>query len=109
MLFMKKRFFAAIRSGRKTTTLRFWSRPQVRPGSVHRVRGLGRVRVTAVERVDEHRLTPQCARADGFRTLAQLRQALAEMYPPEAREGKRLYLVSFEYVDDGPNANPNVV
>ncbi len=106
---MKKRFFAAIRSGQKTTTLRFWSRPQVRPGSVHHVRGLGRVRVTAVECVDEHRLTPDCARADGFESLAQLRQALAEMYPSEEREGKRLYLVSFEYVEDGRNAAENVV
>jgi len=109
MLFMKKRFFAAIRGGQKTTTLRFWSRPQVRPGSVHHVRGLGRVRVTAVECVDERRLTPRCARADGFETLAQLRQALAEMYPPETREGKRLYLVSFEYIEQGHDSDTNVV
>lgn len=109
MLFMKKRFFSAIRAGRKTTTLRFWSRPQVRPGSMHNVRGLGRVRVTDVERVEEGCLTREQARSDGFRTLGELRQALAEMYPADGREGKRLYLVSFEYVGRGETGDKNVV
>ena len=43
MLFFKKRFFEAIESGTKTTTLRCWSHRRVKPGSVHTVPWLGRL------------------------------------------------------------------
>ena len=98
MLFMKRQFFAAIRSGRKTTTLRFWTRPQVRPGSVHSVRGLGKVRVTDVQPIDEQDLTHEHALADGFGDIEQLTNALATLYPPNGRGGKHLYLVTFAYL-----------
>jgi len=98
MLFMKRQFFAAIRSGRKTTTLRFWARPRVRPGSVHSVRGLGKIRVTDVQVLDEQDLTHEHAHADGFGDLQQLRHALAMLYPPSGRAGKQLYLVRFQFL-----------
>jgi hypothetical protein len=93
---MKKRFFAAIRAGVKTTTLRFWRRPRVRSGSVHLVPGLGRVRVTSAAAVRSEDLTERDARADGFADLAALRAALDLLYPRRQREGRCLYLVRFE-------------
>jgi hypothetical protein len=97
MLFMKKQFFDAIRSGRKTATLRFWARRQVRPETTHLVRGLGQVRILAVEPISLADLTDRDARVDGFDDLAQLHRALEEVYPPEARAGKQLYKVTFRY------------
>ncbi len=100
MLFMRKEYFAAIRSGRKTTTLRYWSRRQVRPGTDHLIRGLGKVRVLSVERIGPAQLTRADARADGFEDLAELHRALEELYPPEKRNGRDLYKVTFRFPAD---------
>jgi hypothetical protein len=100
MLMMKKQFFAAIRSGEKTTTLRYWRYAMVKPGSVHNVRGLGRVCVDAVTVVEEAALTDEQARADGFATREALCEALAAMYPPDSRVGRRLYCVRFRSIPD---------
>ncbi len=40
MLLMKKKYFEPIRRGAKTTTLRYWLRPRVKYGSVHKIPGL---------------------------------------------------------------------
>jgi hypothetical protein len=100
MLFMRKEYFPAIRSGRKTTTLRYWSRRQVRPGSDHLIRGLGTVRVLSVERIGASQLTEEDARADGFNNLAELHRAMEELYPPEKRDGRELYKVTFRFPAD---------
>lgn len=100
MLFMKKQYFEAIRSGRKTTTLRLWKRPMVRADSIHTVRGLGRVRVLAVREVELDQLTDADARADGFETLADLTRTLHEYYPSDKRLGRTLYHVRFVYLGD---------
>jgi hypothetical protein len=98
MLLMKKIFYDAIRDGTKTTTLRFWQRRMVRPGSEHRIRGLGRVRIDEVRPVELSDLTEADARADGLAGLEALRVALDEMYPPEQRKGRTLYLVGFTFL-----------
>ncbi len=97
MLLMKKRFFDAIRGGTKTTTLRYWRRRRVRPGSVHKVPGLGAVSVDSVEEVSPEDLTDADARADGIEDLAALMQMLAELYPPAERQGRTLCRVRFRY------------
>ncbi len=94
---MKKQFFDAIRRGAKTTTLRYWRRPMVRPGSVHKVRGLGYLHVERAEPVEFAHLSDADAHADGFASLAELRDALHVMYPPEKRKDRRLFLVQFRY------------
>lgn len=99
MLLMKKRFFEAIRAGRKTATLRYWQRMQVRRGSVHVVPGLGRVKITDVRAVELHALDDADAAEDGFETAADLRDALQELYPPDRRDGRTLYKVRFELCD----------
>jgi hypothetical protein len=112
MLLFKKTFYDAIAGGTKTTTLRYWRHRRVKPGSVHSVRGLGRIRVESVEQVSPADLTKEHARADGFATLADLLAALEQMYggDPQA-EGRRLYLVRFEYVGqtDKPSDSPPVI
>ena len=98
MLFMKKEYFEPIRSGRKTTTLRFWRGPLVRPHSEHAIRGLGRVRIEAVRPLELAELTEQDAREDGFDSLADLKRRLDEYYPPEKRDGRKLYQVRFTFL-----------
>jgi hypothetical protein len=96
MLMFKKKFLASIAAGTKTTTLRYWRSPRVRPGSVHAVPGLGRVRIESVEPIPAGSLRRRHALADGFATLRALRAALRELYGQPARgDSRRLYLVRF--------------
>jgi len=101
MLLMKKVFFAAIRSGGKTTTLRYWRRRQVRPGSLQTIPGLGKVRIDEAACVELGDLTDADAQADGFADLKALTAALHDLYPPARREGRRLYRVRFTLEEDG--------
>ena len=99
MLLMKKQFFDAIRTGRKTTTLRYWRRALVAAGSVHNIRGLGRIRIDRVRPVALRELRAADAHADGFETLAALKRALKEMYPARnSSDGRRLYQIHFTFL-----------
>jgi len=100
MLLMKKRFFDVIRSGAKTTTLRYWLRCCVRPDSIQTVPGLGRVRIDAAEPVDLDKLNDEDARADGFESINSLLHALDELYPPSSRQGRTLYRIRFTYLTE---------
>jgi hypothetical protein len=104
MLLFKKRFHEAIVRGEKTTTLRFWKRRQVRPGSVHVVPRLGRLRILDVAPSDLDALNEADAQADGFDGVAELRSALNEMYPQAERNGRTLYRVEFEFIADRDGA-----
>ena len=85
--------------GAKTTTLRYWRRRRVRPGSLHAVPHLGRIRVESVEQVRLADLTEQHARADGFQTLGDLQEALATIYGQDPMtDGRQLYLVRFTFL-----------
>ena len=99
MLLIKKQFFDAIRSGVKTSTLRYWRRPMVRAGSVHSVRGLGVVRVDHVRAIRADDVTDADAKADGLAGRAELAALLAELYPPSQRRKRELYKVTFTYLD----------
>ena len=98
MLLMKRQFFDAIRAGRKTTTLRYWSRRMVKPGSTHTVRGLGALRIEDVQQIEPGALTDAHALADGLSAAEDLLAELVTLYPPEARTGRDLYLVSFTFL-----------
>jgi len=101
MLLMRKVFFEAIRSGVKTTTLRYWRRRMVKPGSLQRIPGLGKVRIDEAACVEIGDLTDADAQADGFIDLKALRTALHDLYPPARRKGRKLYLVRFTLEKDG--------
>jgi hypothetical protein len=98
MLLMKKEFFDAIRTGTKTTTLRYWLRQMVKAGQVHSVRGLGHVKIEQILPVQLDELSQADALADGFTSLEQLLAVLDSIYPPEKRLGRRLYRITFSYL-----------
>ncbi len=98
MLLMKKVFFDAIRCGDKTTTLRYWRRKMVRPGSVHSVRGLGQLRIDDLHVVEADDLTDTDAIADGLAGRAELNSLLHQLYTPDQRRQRTLYKVSFTYL-----------
>ena len=101
MLLMKKQFFDAIRTGRKTTTLRYWRSPLVAPGSVHNIRGLGRIRIDRIHPIRLRELRAADARADGFETLTALKRALKKMYPTRRRgDRRRLYQIHFTFLPE---------
>jgi len=105
MLFMKKKYFEAIRAGRKTMTIRYWRRRLVRPGQVCRVRGLGRLRIESIEPVKLAGLTDEHAAAEGFDSVAQLRRELLGLYPALAEEapaGRQLFAIRFTYLPETP-------
>ncbi|MHC4982608.1 MAG: ASCH domain-containing protein [Planctomycetota bacterium] len=95
MLLIKKRFFEDIRRRQKKTTLRYWRRMRVTAGSVHRVPGLGRVRIDKVCPVRRDAITDDDASADGFASSAELNETLNELYPPDKRQGRTLYKIHF--------------
>jgi hypothetical protein len=91
---MKKKFFEAIRAGRKTTTLRYWRNRRLSPGQIHRVPGLGKVRILDVRQVELSELTDRDAQADGFASRADLLSELRQIYPemkvpPPKKPGRR--------------------
>ncbi len=101
MLLMKKQFFDAIRTGRKTSTIRYWRRAMVAAGSVHNIRGLGRIRIDRVRPIPLRELTAADARDDGFETLAALERALREMDPARRRSNcRRLYQIHFTFLPE---------
>jgi len=110
MLLMKKQFFDAIRTGRKTTTLRYWRSPLVAAGSVHNIRGLGRIRIDQVLPVRLQDLTAADARADGFETLTALKRALKEMYPTRSSgDRRRLYQIHFTFLPEAGSSDASVI
>lgn len=67
----------------------------LKPGGRAWSPGLGFLDIETVEPVDLAALTDDDAQADGFATLALLREMLAELYPEQASDGKRWFRVSF--------------
>lgn len=101
MLLMKKQFFDAIRTGRKTSTIRYWRRAMVAAGSVHNIRGLGRIRIDRIRPIRLHELTAADVRDDGFETLAALKHTLREMYPARSSgDRRRLYQIHFTFLPE---------
>jgi len=96
-LFFKKIFLDAIRTGRKTTTLRRWAKCRIHPGDRVYVLRLGWLAIGMVEVIEFHALGDTDAKADGFASLAELKNAMDEIYPDHKRDGKRWYRIHFEW------------
>jgi hypothetical protein len=103
MLLMKKRFFDAIRSGRKTVTVRFWRHARLGGGQVHTIPGLGKVRIERVEPIGPEDLTEELAQSDGFECLCDMKRTLAELYGDRRNtpDGRRLFAVWFSFLKAG--------
>ena len=94
-LFFKKPLQEAIRAGTKRTTIRRWSTPRVRAGARAFSPGLGWLAVLTVEQVNLDTLQDADAQADGFETIAALREVLLALYPEHAHDGKHWFRVLF--------------
>ena len=95
MLLFKKKFLDAIRSGRKTQTIRLWSVCRFRAGQRSYIPGVGYIRITAVDRVPLNELTEPDAVLDGFASLAELRAELESLYVKQLKSGSNVYRVRF--------------
>jgi hypothetical protein len=105
-LLFKKEFFDAIRSGRKTTTLRRWKSCWLEQGSRVHCPGVGWLRILSCDSAELAKLTRADARADGFTSLAQLRRTLKRLYPDQTGDGKRWYRVQFQLESNGQPVEP---
>jgi hypothetical protein len=95
MLLFKKRFLDAIRSGRKTQTIRLWRHRKMRAGQRSYIPGAGYIRIDAVEEVQLADLTDDDARPDGFPSAVELRAEIAALYPKELAAGHRAFRIVF--------------
>jgi Mn-dependent DtxR family transcriptional regulator/diadenosine tetraphosphate (Ap4A) HIT family hydrolase len=81
-----------------------WKRPRVVAGRVYVVKGVGVVRVTAVEKINLSRLTPWEAEAAGAKDVTQLRSWLKDENPTADPTRDDGYRVRFRYL--GPETDP---
>ena len=94
-LFFKKPLQDAIREGRKRTTIRRWAKPLLRAGGEAYAPGVGWLAIESVEPVELEHLSDADARADGFETRTGLVATLDALYPDQAGDGKRWFIVRF--------------
>lgn len=95
MLYFRRCFFDAIRSGTKTQTIRLWKFQRVKVGQSCFVPGLGRVRIESVDEIKMTSLTAEDARLDGFQSLAELRREITRLYPNGLSDGRKAWRVRF--------------
>jgi len=87
-----------VRDGKITMQFGLWKRPRVVAGRVYVVKGVGVVRVTAVEKVNLSRLTPWEAEAAGANDVAELREWLKADNPTSDPSNDAGYRVRFRYL-----------
>ena len=95
MLLFKKRFLPAIRTGKKTQTIRLWKYRRMRRGQRSYIPGAGYIRIAAVDEVQLEQLTDDDARPDGFETADQLREEITQLYPKQLAAGHRAFRIEF--------------
>lgn len=100
MLLFKKKFLDAIRSGRKTQTVRLWKVRRVRAGQRSYIPGIGYIRILAVDEVALDDLTDEDAELDGFDSARSLREEIQAIYAGETTADYRAYRLRFELAPD---------
>jgi hypothetical protein len=102
-ILFKREFFEAIRSGRKTTTIRRWKRCSLYAGALASAPGLGRLRIVACDRVELENLKEADAQADGFGSLEELHRVIRRIYPKPNGDGRHWYRIEFEMLTPAGN------
>jgi hypothetical protein len=98
MLLLKKHLVELVRAGRKTQTIRVWSRALVQVGKLSYTPGLGKLRITGVDEVANwEALTEADAVADGFADRRALLAELYKLYGMRVPEGRKIYRIKFQY------------
>jgi hypothetical protein len=100
MLLFKKKFLAAILSGRKTQTIRLWPRAQFRSGQRSYIPGAGYIWIESVDPVELNELTDEDAVPDGFETAEALRAEIAAIYKQTEGRKRRAFRVRFRLAPD---------
>jgi hypothetical protein len=95
LLLFKHEFFDAIRTGRKTTTLRRWKSCKMNVGDLATCPGFGKLRINECSPIKLGKLKESDAVADGFESLADLLRTLKRLYPDQKTDGKQWYRVGF--------------
>jgi hypothetical protein len=96
MILLKKKFLDLVRSGEKQQTIRLWPKKRLRAGQVEFIPGLGRIRITAFERVAPADLTEADARLDGFASRAAMLEELRALYG-DGLDGAPCFRIRFSY------------
>jgi hypothetical protein len=100
MLLFKKKFLDAIRTGRKTQTVRVWKRRYVRAGQLSYTPGVGKIRIVSIDEVALDELDEQDALRDGFDDVEQLVAEIQNLYAERLENGYRVFRIRFEKADD---------
>jgi hypothetical protein len=80
-----------IRSGEITSSVRVWHRPRVTPGKRYRMED-GEIEVDSIEPITYDDITPDLARACGFRDVRDLLEVA------QHGSGENVYLIRFHYI-----------
>jgi hypothetical protein len=81
----------AVRHGAVTCSIRIWTRPHVIVGHRYRMEG-GEIEIDEVREITLDDITPELARASGFKTVPDLLK-VAKHGP-----GENVYLIRFHYI-----------
>lgn len=100
MLLFKKKFLDAIRTGRKTQTVRVWKRRYVRAGQISYTPGVGRIRILAIDEVQLDELDDQDAHRDGFESAEQLVSEIRNLYAERLQDGYQVFRIRFERAEE---------
>ena len=91
-----KRLRDGVRRGEITCSIRIWMRPHVRAGNRYRMEE-GQVEVDSVLPISFADITPELARASGFKGLVDLLKVAKH------GKGENVYLIRFHYVPPSTN------
>jgi len=94
-----KRLREGVRSGRITCSIRIWMRPHVTVGRRYAMEE-GEIKVDSIVPIGLHDITPELARASGFKGVVDLLKVAKH------GRGESVYLVRFHFVADAARAKP---
>jgi hypothetical protein len=96
MLF-RKRFWDGLADGSVSVAFRYWKRPSVKAGGTLQS-PVGVLAIDTCEQVGSRSITPEDARAAGYRSRAELLRDIATRRDPQ----RSLYRVSFHHAGEDP-------
>jgi hypothetical protein len=94
-----KRLREGVRSGEITCSVRIWTRPHVKVGGRYAM-DAGEIEVDAIMPITLADITPELARASGFKGVVDLLKVAKH------GRGENVYLVRFHYRPRGRRAGP---
>jgi hypothetical protein len=86
-----KRLREGVRQGTITCSVRIWMRPKVKVGGHYRMEG-GFIEVTSIREISMEDVTPELARASGFKGVVDLLKIAKH------GSGQNIYLIRFRYL-----------